>query len=94
MPVEIIRDGAVVQRSRNLRGIIQRAGRVGVRFAAVHRDRADGSALVTVSFADNSCVETRFADWSIAFHWVDKRSERWRLLYRTVNVPDCHWSWQ
>jgi hypothetical protein len=88
--IEIKLNGETVQRHRDTRGIIRHADKIGVRFVAVQRHVSFG-AVVNVSFADDSCCETTFADFTVALNWFRERAERWGLVERT-NTPTHH-SW-
>jgi hypothetical protein len=89
MTIEIRLNGETVQRSKNLRGIITRAHKIGVRFVAVQR--IPNGADVMVSFADDSCARTTFADFTVALDWFRSRGERWGLAERTNT--ETHHSW-
>jgi hypothetical protein len=93
--IEIRLNGETVQRSKNLRGIISRAGKIGVRFVSVQKLTAfDGSprgADVSVSFYDDSCARTTFADFTVALDWFRSRGKRWGLTERTNT--ETHHSW-
>jgi hypothetical protein len=87
--IEIRLNGETVQRSKNLRGIITRAHKIGVRFVAVQA--IPGGADVDVSFCDDSACRTQFADFGVALNWFGRRGERWGLIEQR-NTP-THYSW-
>ncbi len=89
MTVEIKKDGEVVQRSRNLRGLISRASKVGVDSVSVFR--SEGGAYVSVFFKDGSECRTNFADFTVARDFFRKRWQRWGL-YAEVRCSDDYWN--
>lgn len=70
--VLIVKDNVVVQRSRNLRGIISRSNRIAVRSVGVS-ENALGTAVLLVCWSDGSRVVTAFADYRVLKAWVSKR---------------------
>jgi hypothetical protein len=72
-----IRDsqGRVVQRSANLRGIVTRAGKVGVERADVFGPNKQGGGTLGVTFLDGSTVLTDFADYKVLTQWVKERRQ-------------------
>jgi hypothetical protein len=100
MITEIKRDGKIISRSKNLRGIITRQNKIGVRFLAVQATgkAPEGysipeasSAEVMISFNDDSHCTTYFADFSIAVDFFTKRQKRWNLTRR--QNTETHYSW-
>ena len=89
MTIEIRLNGETVQRSKNLRGIITRAHKIGVRLVTVQA--IPGGAEVDVSFCDDSACRTQFADYSAALDWFRSRGKRWGLTERTNT--QTHHSW-
>lgn len=67
--VEIWNNGKIVQRSRNLRGIVERAGKQGVRTVVV------AGHLLVIEFRDGSSCQTAFASDSVLRGWIRRR--RW-----------------
>lgn len=89
-PVVVYLHGQPVQRSKNLRGLIARAGKVGVNRAALHRGE-HGSGLVYVNFADGSELWTTFADFTVARAFLRSRWKRWGLAHET-RCSDDYWA--
>ncbi len=95
--IEIKRNGETIQRSRNLRGVISRASKVGVRFVVVQRlnyspsDPDYHAAEVMISYRDGSRCRTKFESFSVALDFFRKREKRWDLA-ETKN-SDNHYSW-
>jgi hypothetical protein len=87
--LEIIKDDKVVQRSKNLRGLLERAHKIGVAKAAVIR--SGNGANVYVTFSDGSECWTSFADFTIARDFFRKRWQKWGL-YAEVRNSDDFWS--
>lgn len=68
--------GRIVQRSRNLRGIVNRAWRVGVRSAVgLHSDNPDepGGGDLRVLFGDGTYCQTAFASYEVMVAWLRRR---------------------
>lgn len=89
MAVEITRDGKVIRRSRNLRGLITHAGKHGVNEVSVWR--TSNGAGVYVKFGDGATCRTTFADFTIARDFFRKRWQKWGL-YAEVRNSDNYWS--
>lgn len=68
----------VVNVSRNLRGMINRAHKVGVSRVSV--SRTSNGAFVYVGFADGSELRNLWADYSVARAFFLCRAKRWGLL--------------
>lgn len=71
-PVLITKNDVVIQKSRNLRGIIERSGRIPVRSVGVS-ENTFGQAVLSVCWADGSRVFTEFADYRVLRMWVSRR---------------------
>jgi hypothetical protein len=87
--VHIIAGGDCVQRSRNLRGIITRAHKVGVARATCWASEAGGTYYI--QFADGSWTRGQFADFTVCRDWFRARWRRWGL-YAEVRNSDNFWS--
>lgn len=79
--VQIYKQGAIVGRSRNLRGIADRARKVGLDAINITRVSADDDlqigAIVSFWFADGSWSVVNFADYTVASAYATKRQARW-----------------
>lgn len=73
MPVIITKDDVEVQRSRNLRGIIERSGRIPVRSVGIS-ENAFRQAVLAVCWDDGSRVFTEFASYRVLRMWVSGRN--------------------
>ena len=94
MTIEIIADDGrtVVQRSQNLRAIINRAHKIGVAQAHVYRcSTPECSGQLYIVFTDRSWCRTRFADFTVCRDWCRTRWKRWGL-YAEVRNSDGYWS--
>lgn len=70
-------NGKAIRHSRNLRGLITHATRVGVE--SVHLEalsNAAGGAFV-VTFRDGSTCNDRFASFAVMREFFTKRARRW-----------------
>lgn len=68
--------GRIVHRSRNLRGIVAQAGRVGVRSAVgLHSGDPNfcGGGDLRVLFGDGTYCQTTFADYEVMVTWLRQR---------------------
>jgi hypothetical protein len=88
-------NGKPVQQSRNLRGLISRAHRVGVHAISLFRCQLGtfGPGEVFVEYKDGSTVRTRFAEHGIARAFFRKRYQRWGL-HAEVRCSDNDTVWQ
>ena len=66
------KQGQVIRRSRNLRGILDHARRVGLDEACAY-PRERGRGLLCVAFADGSTCQTEFADYTVLCWWLQAR---------------------
>lgn len=89
-PIAIIKDGKVVQRSRNLRGLTTRAFKVGISSASVLRQNGR-EGLAYVKFCDGSWCRVMFADFAICRDFFRWRWKKWGL-YAEVRNSDNHWA--
>lgn len=64
--------GQVIQRSRNLRGILEYARRVGLDSACAART-ADGKGRLDVTFADAATCQVEFASYTALCGWLQAR---------------------
>jgi hypothetical protein len=64
--------GKVIHRSRNLRGILDHARRVGL-WAANAYPQEDGKGMLCVTFADASRCEAQFASYQVLCQWLCAR---------------------
>ena len=87
MPRRYTRIEITAKRSRNLRSIVDRAYKVGVAKAVVHR--AGAGTFVYVRFSDSSECRTTFADFTIACDWFRKRWQKWGF-----RCSDDYWTFQ
>lgn len=70
------KNGKTIQRSKNLRGIIKRGGKVGVRLALANMEPdSDGDLMpyLTVWFIDGTWVKVQFGDRRVLVEWVKNR---------------------
>jgi hypothetical protein len=81
--------GDIVQRSRNLRGLITRAGKVGVDSVSVHR--VNNGASCYVVFKDGSYCRPTFADFTIARDFFRARWRKWGM-YAETRCSDNQWN--
>lgn len=72
MPVLITKDDVVVQRSRNLRGIISRSARIPVRSVGIS-ENSFKQAVLSVCWDDGSRAFVEFADYRVLRMWVSAR---------------------
>jgi hypothetical protein len=74
-------NGKVVQQSRNLRGLISRAHKIGVHAVSLFRTNLGtfGPGDVFVEYDDGSTVRVRFAEHGIAKAFFRRRYQRWGL---------------
>lgn len=93
--LQFYRKGTVVQRSRNLRGLISRAGKVGVHAVSLFHTRLGtfGEGEVFVEYEDGSTVRMQFAEHGIARAFFRKRAPRWGLDHE-VRCSDNYTIWQ
>lgn len=82
--------GEIVQRSKNLRGLITRAFRVGVNRAALHMGESR-TGCVYVEFIDGTRLYTTFADFTVARRFLRSRYRRWGLDHES-RLSDEYWS--
>lgn len=89
----IVKEGKVIRKSYNLRGLITHANRAGVAKASVHAsgDTIQGEGLVYVVFKDGSWCRVRFASFTIARNFFRSRWKKWGL-YAEVRNSDTFWS--
>lgn len=89
----IVKEGRIIRRSANLRGLISHAHRAGVAKASVTASGRDvlSEGLVYVVFRDGSWCRVRFASFQIARDFFRKRWARWGL-YAEVRNSDTFWS--
>ena len=88
MTIEIYLNGHVVQRSRNLRGLISRAYKIGVTKAAVFREHVGASYYV--EYADGSILRGNFCDFTVCRDFFRARWQKWGL-YAEVRDSDDMW---
>lgn len=91
-PVEIIRDGKVINKSRNLRGLRRFCGKHITRLISIVEDKTStfeyGSGVLAIDFMDGSFCYTRFASFDI----LKETIRNWRNLYGAplwVNGKPC-----
>jgi hypothetical protein len=77
-PIEIVNPdtGEVVRKSKNLRGILDHARRVGVKDAQAFYDHGTvtkGGGLLRVEFGDGNMVYAAFADYAVLNRWLKAR---------------------
>jgi hypothetical protein len=89
--VEIMLNGKVIHRSRNLRGLISHAHRVGVAKASVWRTSPACGGRAYIEYRDGSYCRTEFADFTIARDFFRARWQKWGL-YAEVRNSDGYWS--
>jgi hypothetical protein len=92
--LQIYHNGKVVQRSRNLRGLISRAGKVGVHSATLfcsNPTKPIGEGLMFIEYSDGSTVRITFASFTIARDFLRSRWRKWGL-YAEVRNSDQFWS--
>ena len=89
MAIEIRKDGGVVSRSRNLRGILDYGRKHGVAKALVLN--APEGALVRLAFEDGAFCYTEFADYSVAVGWINAR-RAWGLESTGSNKLVSAWA--
>lgn len=87
--IEIYLRGKIVQRSRNLRGLITRAHKIGVARVSLWRT-ADGASYY-VAFKDGSELRGQFAAFTTCRDFFRSRWARWGL-YAEVRNSDDYWS--
>ena len=71
-PVLITKDDVVIQKSRNLRGIISRSGRIPVRSVGIS-ENIFKQATLSVCWEDGSRTFVNFADYRVLRIWVSAR---------------------
>lgn len=96
MSTEIVKDGKVIHRSRNLRGILEYARRIlidSVTIKPVFSSDAPfvhskASAILFVRWIDGATCETDFASFTICVDWCKDRSKfsRWPHKWPKHNV--------
>lgn len=84
-PIEITKNGKVVSRSQNLRGLIAYAGKHLLDRVSIWRT-ADGGAYY-IAFSDGAEVRGTFADYSVLTGFILRRVNRWDIL-QTAHWPD------
>jgi hypothetical protein len=91
MAIEIIKRGAVVARSRNLRGALTYARKHGLNRIAAHRRNSHGDLYI--AFGDGAELRTRFESYSVLIGWIlARRSWRQGGLEQSSHWPDSrHW---
>jgi hypothetical protein len=77
-------DGKPVSRSRNLRGIITYAGKVGVKHVAT-KALPDGRGVLSIRFEDGATVSTEFASADVLRDWVKRRRGWPHADFGTIN---------
>lgn len=84
--IEIVNpQGAVIHRSRNLRGVLDHARRAGLR--SVHAyPSARGQGLLGVTFADGAQCRVRFASYAVLCDWLRARRS-WAGARRIAGGP-------
>lgn len=82
MSVEIIRQGKVIHRSRNLRGLLDYARRNSVQ--AVSINRLPEGAMLIVRFFNGATCSTAFADCSVCIGWIKARRS-WDIAAIAIN---------
>ena len=66
------REGKVIHRSRNLRGILDHARKVGIQ-SATGELLAHGRGRLLVRFGDGSAAEAQFASFTVLERWLHSR---------------------
>lgn len=88
MPIEITKAGAIVARSRNLRGILSYARKSPVATVSVSSYSPVRCAHVYVQFDDGAECRTQFSSYTVAVQWVRARRS-WGL--EAVRCSDDLW---
>jgi hypothetical protein len=70
--IEITKQGKVVSRSRNLRGLLDYARKSFVRHVTAYKTQG-GGAWLAVYFDDGSWCPAEFADYSVCCRWLMAR---------------------
>lgn len=83
--VTIVKKGAVVRRSKNLRGIIEYWRETDI--SSVTIIRCGTGAIVKIWFADMAFCCTDFADFRVAHEWFKSRIERRGSAAKLEGVP-------
>ena len=83
--VTILKNGKVVSRSRNLRGLIAYAGKHFVQTVYIRRVPQGG--LLYIAFNDGAEVRTDFADYTVLEAFILRRLNRWDII-QTAHWPD------
>ena len=77
------RSGGVIARSRNLRGLLDRARRVppvSARLERLHTSGLfSGAFRLQVRFSDGSIAVSPFDDWRVAADWIKSRRSWGRI---------------
>lgn len=77
---------SVVARSKSLRGVIKRAGLVGLHVARLDV-QPDGSYRARFYFFDGSYCACPWADWRVFLDWCSKRKNG----AERVTLPETFW---
>lgn len=71
--------GAIIARSKNLRGLLDHARRVPPVSARLVRFSYDGPYQLRVKFSNGSYAIAPFADWRVAADWIKARRSWGRI---------------
>jgi hypothetical protein len=86
METIISKDGRVIARSMNLRGQLERAGRIGVDSVDVARIGATMGAVVATAFPDGSHCETQWASFDTAVEFYRRRLHLRNSAYHGLRI--------
>lgn len=91
MAVEIIKNGKVVARSQNLRGVISYARKHLVENVSIHQGK-NGDGQYHITFSDGAAVQGRFAAYSILLDWITSRAKRWDITKTESSNDHARWN--